>query len=111
MWAELRPAGPMETVPAERIVSLSWRLKRAERMQNEALDCLLSQDAGESAAEAGELGSFAQDDDPVLGRAPVVALRRAGTGACPYRLSVRNASRRHDKRAIVQNEPKCRRHD
>ena len=42
MLGELSPAGSMETVLAERIVSLSWRLKRAERMQDEALDCLLA---------------------------------------------------------------------
>jgi len=60
MLRELNPAGPMETVLAERIVSLSWRLKRAERMQNEALDCLLAQEAAGSDGEADELGSFEQ---------------------------------------------------
>ncbi|MHC4150443.1 MAG: hypothetical protein ACYSR5_13305, partial [Planctomycetota bacterium] len=39
--AELAPAGPLESIFAERIVSLSWRLKRAERMQNQALDAEL----------------------------------------------------------------------
>lgn len=75
MLLELRPAGPIETVLAERIVSLSWRLKRAERMQNEALDCLLAQEPAGPAAEADELGSFVQtvgpgqpDPDLALGR-------------------------------------------
>jgi hypothetical protein len=36
--AELAPAGPIQSIFAERIVSLSWRLKRAERMQNQAFD-------------------------------------------------------------------------
>jgi len=36
--ADLRPVGAMESLLAERIVSLSWRLLRAERMQNEAID-------------------------------------------------------------------------
>ncbi len=35
---ELAPAGTMETILAERIVSLTWRLKRAERMQNEVIE-------------------------------------------------------------------------
>ncbi len=71
MLGELDPAGPIETVLAERIVSLSWRLKRAERMQNEALDCLLAQDGVDSGGESGELGSFEQAGDPALGRVAV----------------------------------------
>jgi hypothetical protein len=76
MLRELNPAGPMETVLAERIVSLSWRLKRAERMQNEALDCLLAQEVAGSDGESGELGSFEQTSDSdggdsALGRAVV----------------------------------------
>lgn len=66
MLGQLAPAGPMETVLAERIVSLSWRLKRAERMQDEVLDCLLAEEG-----ESGELGSFEQAGDPALGRAAV----------------------------------------
>jgi hypothetical protein len=38
MLAELAPAGTMESLLAARIVSLTWRLKRAERMQNEVVD-------------------------------------------------------------------------
>jgi hypothetical protein len=75
MLAELNPAGPMETVLAERIVSLSWRLKRVERMQNEALDCLLAEDASGPAAESGELGSFVQTAD-LDGGDPGLALGR-----------------------------------
>ena len=33
--AELAPAGAMESILAERIVSLTWRLQRAERIQNQ----------------------------------------------------------------------------
>ena len=36
--AEMRPVGVMESMLAERIVSLAWRLRRAERMQNQAID-------------------------------------------------------------------------
>jgi hypothetical protein len=41
MLAEMRPAGYMELMLAERIVSLSWRLKRTERMHNEAIEVFL----------------------------------------------------------------------
>ncbi|MDD5064887.1 MAG: hypothetical protein PHQ35_09065 [Phycisphaerae bacterium] len=37
---ELNPASPMESILAERIVTLSWRLKRAGRFQNQAIDTL-----------------------------------------------------------------------
>ena len=42
--SELYPVGVMESMLAERIVSLSWRLQRAERMQNQATDCLIEED-------------------------------------------------------------------
>ena len=38
--AELDPASPMESMLAERIVSLSWRLKRICCIQNQAIDAL-----------------------------------------------------------------------
>jgi hypothetical protein len=37
---ELSPISPMESMLAERIVTLSWRLKRAGRFQNQAIDTL-----------------------------------------------------------------------
>jgi hypothetical protein len=40
MLAELAPDTPMESMLAERIVSLSWRLKRAGLIQNQAIDAL-----------------------------------------------------------------------
>ncbi len=40
MLAELAPASPMESMLAERIVTLSWRLKRASRIQNQTIDAL-----------------------------------------------------------------------
>ena len=39
---ELNPLSPMESMLAERIVTLSWRLKRAGRFQNQAIDTLHS---------------------------------------------------------------------
>jgi len=38
MLAELAPVGMVELMLAERVVSLWWRLRRAERMQNQAID-------------------------------------------------------------------------
>ncbi|MHC4528393.1 MAG: hypothetical protein ACYS29_10980 [Planctomycetota bacterium] len=38
--AELLPQGPMEFMLAERIISLAWRLKRADRLQSQAIDVL-----------------------------------------------------------------------
>jgi hypothetical protein len=46
MLGELAPIGPVETMLAERVVGLSWRLLRAERLQNAAFVAL---DEGEPA--------------------------------------------------------------
>ena len=40
LLAELDPASPMESMLAERIVGLSWRLKRICSIQNQAVDAL-----------------------------------------------------------------------
>jgi len=40
LLAELAPVGAMQTMLAERVVHLSWRLRRAERIQNEVFDAL-----------------------------------------------------------------------
>jgi hypothetical protein len=45
MLGELGPAGAVESVLAERAVGLAWRLKRAERVQNEVFDVMLTKDA------------------------------------------------------------------
>jgi hypothetical protein len=42
--AEMKPFGPTEILLAERIVSLWWRLERAERIQNQALDVMIARD-------------------------------------------------------------------
>ncbi len=44
MLAEWAPVGYMETILAERIVSLSWRLRRAERMQSQAIEVKYKRD-------------------------------------------------------------------
>ena len=40
LLAELAPQDPMESMLAERIVSLSWRLKRADLIQNQTFDAI-----------------------------------------------------------------------
>jgi hypothetical protein len=45
MLGELSPAGAMESMLAERVVGLAWRLRRAERIQAEVFDAMLTQDA------------------------------------------------------------------
>ena len=37
---ELAPKSPMESILAERIICLSWRLKRAARIQNQTIDAM-----------------------------------------------------------------------
>jgi hypothetical protein len=71
VFAELVPAGAVETILVERVVSLSWRLKRVERMQNEVFDVLLADEATPLAKLARSLaGDRPEDDgDLALGRA------------------------------------------
>ncbi len=45
MIEDINPIGLMQQTLAERIISLSWRLKRAERIQNQTIDIMLEQDA------------------------------------------------------------------
>jgi hypothetical protein len=40
MLDELAPQSPVESILAERVVSLSWRLKRTGRIQNQAIDAM-----------------------------------------------------------------------
>ncbi len=54
MLAELGPEGTIETVLAGRIVSLTWRLKRTERMQNEFIDVKIRRDINGSCPELSE---------------------------------------------------------
>jgi hypothetical protein len=42
--AELAPYGMIEIMLAERIVSLAWRLQRAERMQNQVIDDMIGRE-------------------------------------------------------------------
>jgi hypothetical protein len=80
MLGELAPAGVMESVLAERIVGLSWRLRRAERLQNEAFEDLYAKETSPIArlteslwAEGADrpAGSPERDGDPTVGRVVV----------------------------------------
>jgi hypothetical protein len=68
---ELAPAGTVESMLVERVASLSWRLKRAERMQNEVFDALLADGATPLAKLARSLAGdrSEEDSEPALGRA------------------------------------------
>ncbi len=84
MLAELAPAGFVETMLAERIVSLSWRLRRAERLQvaafdkvqkkDEPLPTLKPEDASwllNQIAERGIVFSHPERERPAFGRRAV----------------------------------------
>jgi len=47
MLADLAPVGAMESLLAQRAVSLAWRLKRAETMQSQAIEVLFESLAGD----------------------------------------------------------------
>ena len=59
----LAPEGQEQELLAERIVRLWWRLQRAERMQDEALDYLIEADRGD-----GWVKLRRSDGDPSAGR-------------------------------------------
>jgi hypothetical protein len=65
MLDELNPIGPMEHILADRIVSLTWRLKRVARMHTETIDFLLEQDVGRSEFLRG-LTDNPKEQDPEL---------------------------------------------
>ncbi len=80
MLGEMRPVGPAESMLAERITSLSWRLRRAERMQDQALKMQIRSDHLDlvirqvqwSYRDANGLEqeeSYPKDDHMTLGRA------------------------------------------
>ena len=73
MLAELAPAGAVQTMLAERIVHLSWRLRRAERVQNAVFDTLYAREVDYEPSRhrhvpAGSSAPANPDGDWVLGR-------------------------------------------
>jgi len=80
LFWELNPVGTMESRLAERIVSLAWRLRRAERIHNEAFDALLAKETSSPLASLTQSlrskGATPDDSegfgpDPALGRTVV----------------------------------------
>ena len=66
---ELSPVSPMESILAERIVTLSWRLKRAGRFQNQAIDALNEDQTRSPLAKLTQSLSFNVADKPLRGPA------------------------------------------
>jgi len=54
LLAELHPIGPMESILADRIVSLSWRLKRADLIQNQTIDAMYEKITSDPLANLGK---------------------------------------------------------
>ncbi len=67
---DLKPIGPMQYLLADRIVSLTWRLKRAERIQNQTIDIMLEKDAVKFPSEKSrkDYYTYAWDPNLALGR-------------------------------------------
>jgi hypothetical protein len=63
LLGDLAPVGPMESTLAERIASLTWRLKRAERLQNEIFDYLIAREIEDSLEEYDETLSAADEQE------------------------------------------------
>jgi hypothetical protein len=69
LLAELAPLSPMESILADRIVSLSWRLKRADLIQNQTFDALHEESTAKPfPALTRLLTPENQDPDLTLGR-------------------------------------------
>jgi hypothetical protein len=96
MLAELAPVGVMESVLARRIVSLTWRLGRTERMQNELIDVKIRREINDTWPELSETlitgkpcdkSKYSDKcyDDQVLG---YVAMRDFGGARALERLSM-----------------------
>ena len=88
MLAELNPLTPIESMLAHRVISLSWRLKRAVRFQNQAIDAMLQRNSSNPLARLTQSLPFKfpglanpakpPSDDPLaLGRAAINDLSNA----------------------------------
>lgn len=69
---ELTPQGPMQSILAERIVSLSWRLRRAGYIQNQAIDVFEERINPDGYRRRRQQEDNEKDPNLILGR---VALR------------------------------------
>ncbi|MHC4752381.1 MAG: hypothetical protein ACYTFW_21215, partial [Planctomycetota bacterium] len=85
MLDELAPAGFMESILAGRVVNLWWRLKRLERMQNQAIDVMMERDGPSplTLQLRSQLPKFLQDEQgDQRGSAPELILGRAAIKDC-----------------------------
>jgi hypothetical protein len=74
---ELAPQTPMESMLAERIVNLSWRLKRITRMQNQTIDALKNPKKSDPMIEKlKKQFNFGNFDDTQENQSPELALGR-----------------------------------
>jgi len=76
MLAELAPASPMESMLAERIVSLSWRLRRTGRIQNQTIDALNAPDTSSPLAKLTKSLLFKNHDQSQAAPTAHLALGR-----------------------------------
>jgi hypothetical protein len=65
MLGELAPDSPMESMLAERIVTLSWRLKRVCRIQNQTIDALNASNTSSPLSKLTQSLFFKNHDQPV----------------------------------------------
>jgi len=73
LLAELAPVSPMESMLAERIVSLSWRLKRTGLIQNQAIDALISDNTSNPLTKLTQSLFFKNQDQSQAGPAASAA--------------------------------------
>jgi hypothetical protein len=74
---ELSPQTPMESMLAERIVNLSWRLKRITRIQNQTIDALKNPKKSDPMIEKlKKQFNFGNFDDTQENQSPELALGR-----------------------------------
>jgi len=72
---ELAPTGVIASILAERIVGLAWRLRRAQRLANEAFDYLLARELADSMG--GLCDELSPEDEERLKRNPRIDPRFA----------------------------------
>jgi hypothetical protein len=85
MLSELAPVGFMESMLAGRVVNLWWRLKRLERMQNQAIDVMMERDGPSPLTMQlrASLPKFLRDvQGDQRGSAPELVLGRAAIKDC-----------------------------
>ncbi|GAJ24648.1 unnamed protein product, partial [marine sediment metagenome] len=79
MLAELAPVSPMESMLAQRIVTLSWRLKRVCRIQNQTIDAMNADNASDPLSKLAKSFIFkglGATQDPTAGSNGDLALGR-----------------------------------